>query len=67
MGMRVTGLALHDGIGIGKLIVEAYEGLTVGIEALDGGIHMIERIVVTTLTIFGLVINRRTLNLYFTR
>ena len=67
MGMTVTGLTLHDCIGIGELIVQAYEGLTVGIEALNGTIHMIESVVVTTLTIFGLVVDRRAFDLYLTR
>ena len=67
MGMRIAGLALHDSLRIGKLVVEAYEGLTVGVETLDLGVHMIESVVVATLAIFGLMIDRRTLNLHFTR
>ena len=67
VGMRVAGLALHDSLRIGKLVVEAYKGLTVGVEALDLGVHMIESVVVATLAILGLVIDRRTLNLHFTR
>ena len=67
MGMRIAGLALHDSLRIGKLVVEAYKGLTVGVEALDLGVHMIESVVVATLAILGLMIDRRTLNLHFTR
>ena len=57
MGMAVAGLALHHGIGVGKLIVEAHEGLSVGIIALNGRVHMIESVVVTALAVFGLVID----------
>ena len=65
MGMTVTGLTLHDSIGISELVVEAYEGLTVGIKALDRCVYMIESVVVTTLTVLGLVIDGATLNLHF--
>jgi len=67
MGMRVAGLTLHDCIGISKLVIKTNEGLTVGIEALDRGIHMIESVVVTTLTILGLMIDRRSFDFHFTR
>ena len=67
MSMTVAGLTLHHSLRISKLIVQAYEGLTVGIKALDRGVHMIECIVVTTLTILGLVVDRRAFDLYLTR
>ena len=65
--MTVTGLTLHHGIGVGKLVIQAHEGLAIGIEALNLRIHMIERIVLTTLAVFRLVIDSAALDLYFTR
>ena len=65
MGMRITGFALHHSLGIRKLIIKTYEGLTVGIKTLDGDVDMIERVVVTTLTIFGLVVDGAALDLHF--
>ena len=44
--------------------VEAYEGLTVSVEALDRRVHMIESIMVTTLTVLGLMIDGATLDLH---
>ena len=67
MSMRVAGLALHHCLRIGKLVVESHEGLAVGVEALNLCVHVIERVVVTTLAILGLMIDCRTLNLHFTR
>ena len=40
MCMTVTGLTLQTSIGISELVLAAYEGLTVGIKALNGGIHL---------------------------
>ena len=64
MSVAVAGFTLHYCLRISKLIVEAYECLAVGVETLNRGVDMIERIVVTTLAVFGLVINRRTLDLH---
>ena len=65
--MAVAGLALHHSLRIGKLVVKTNKGLAVGIEALNLSIDMIEGVVVATLAIFGLVINRRALDFYLTR
>ena len=65
--MTVAGLTLHHSLRISKLIVQAYEGLTVGVEALDGGVHVIESVVVAALAVFGLVIDCRALDLDFAR
>ena len=67
VGMTIARLTLHHSLRISKFVIQANERFAVGIETLDGGIHVVEGVVVTTLTILGLVINRRTLNLYFTR
>jgi hypothetical protein len=56
--MRIAGLALDDSLRIGKLVIEAYKRLAIGIIALDGGVDMIERIMVAALTIFCLMVNR---------
>ena len=58
VGVAVTRLALHHSLRIGELVVEAYERLAIGIEALNIRIHMIESVVVTALAILGLVVNR---------
>ena len=67
VGMRVARLALHDSLGIGKLVVQSYEGLAVGIVALNLRVDMIEGIVVAALAVFGLVVDGRTLNLHLAR
>ena len=66
MGVAVAGLALDYYLGIGKLVIETYEGFTIGIEALDRGVYMVERIMVATLTVLGLVIDGATLDLDLT-
>ena len=58
MGMTVAGLTLHDSIRVGKLVIETHECLTVRVITLYLCVHMIESIVVTTLTILCLVIDR---------
>ena len=55
--MRIAGLALDDSLRIGKLVIEAYKRLAIGIIALDRGIDMLERIMVAALTIFCLMID----------
>ena len=58
MGMTVAGLTLHDSIRVRKLVIETHERLTVRVITLYLCVHMIESIVVTTLTILSLVIDR---------
>ena len=65
VGMTVAGLALHDCLRIGKFVVETYESLAIGIEALYLSVYMIEGIVIAALAIFGLMIDGRALNLNF--
>ena len=65
VGVAVAGLAIDYYLGIGKLVIETYEGFAIGIEALDRGVYMVERIMVATLTVLGLVIDGATLDLDF--
>ena len=66
MGMTVAGLTLHDSIRVRKLIIETHERLAVRVITLYLCVHMIESIVVTTLTILCLMIDSTVLNLHLT-
>ena len=67
MSKTVAWLAFHHGFRLGKLVVESDEAFTVGIVALNLGIHGVESVVVAALAIFGLVIEGRSFYLYFAR
>ncbi len=55
----VVGLALKYRVGTLKAVVQSEEALTVGIKTLNGNVYGIERKVIATLFVFGLVIDRR--------
>ena len=67
VGKTVAWLAFHHDFRLGKLVVESDEALAVGIVALNLGIHSVESVVVAALTVFGLVIDGRTLYLHLAR
>ena len=48
---------------VAELVIQSYEGLSVCIEAVHRGIHAVERIVVATLLVLGLVIYHRAVDL----
>ena len=60
--MAVARTSLDHGIRIGKLIIEADERLTVGVEALDRNVHTVEGVVIAALAVFGLVVDHRVLD-----
>ena len=55
---RVLRFALDDGVGLVQPVVQAEERLAVGVEARELRVHVIERVVVAPLAVFGLVIER---------
>ena len=64
MSHTVRSLSCKNVLRITELIVQAYEGLPVGVESIDRNIHTIEGIVVTALLIFSFMIYHRTIHLH---
>ena len=65
MCMAVARTAFHHCVGTFETIVEADEGLSVGVETIYRHIDAVVGIMVAALTVFCLVIDDRTLYLYF--
>ena len=65
-GHGIAHLAGHDRLGRVKAVVQAQEGLHVGIETGDGRVHGVEGIVIAALTVLGLVVDDAVLDLDFT-
>ena len=63
----VAAVTLSHGVGHALLRIETDEGLAVGVEALDRTVDMIESVMVTTLPVFGLMVDRRPLDLHLSR
>ena len=66
MSHGVAAVTFSHGVGHTLLRIETDEGLTVRVEAVDRTVDMIEGIMVSALTVFGLVIDRRAFNLHLT-
>ena len=66
VGYAVAGSACHNLLRISKVVIQAYEGLPVGVESVHRDVHAVEGIVVAALLIFGLMIYDRTVHLDFT-
>ena len=64
VGVAVAGTAFYHGIRSVKTIVKANKRLTIGVETVDGNIDTVVGVVVASLTVFGLVVDDRTFNLY---
>ena len=65
-GNGVFGLIGHDNFGSRVFSVCSKEGIAVSIKSVYRGIHCIQCIVITTLTVFGLMIDSAALHLDFT-
>ena len=63
MGDAVRGNACKDVLRITELVVQTDESLPVCIESVHRSVHAIERIVVTALLVFCLMIDNRTIHL----
>ena len=65
-GNGVFGLIGHDNFRSRVFSVCSKEGIAVSIKSVYRGVNCIQSIVITTLTVFGLMINCRSMNFYFT-
>ena len=57
MGNAVRGFSFQYVLRVTEFVVEADKGLSVGVKSLDRGVYTIERVMVSTLLIFRLVID----------
>jgi hypothetical protein len=67
VGEAVARPSLDHGLWLRILVIQAHETLAVGVEALDGHVHMIEGKVVAALAVFGFVVDGRSVDLHLTR
>ena len=61
----VARLSLNDHLRCRVFVVESHEALSIGVEALDGCVDMVESIVIASFAVFRLMVDRRRLLLYF--
>ena len=64
---RVVGRAVHNGLRIAEAVVQPHEALSVGIEAVYLCVYGIERVVIASFLVFGLMIDSAALYLDLTR